>query len=226
MKKVIVLFCGVVFIQTATCQIDNSNILSQQETERIFTDSVKKTFDIQFSIFRVYAYEDILGKHYYVLTENFNGMSANGDSLYNKIKAFHFNIIDGVLTKKEDIFDFPNKEYYGTSISFWTRYCCFKDIDNDGLVEPIVIYGTKFGEMNEEQFWVKILVYYKGKKYAIRHHNCTLDFCRFTQIDKTFYDMPTSVQNEVKNIMRTIESHNNAYFGHWEYEMKQKTVKF
>ena len=92
------------------------------------------------------------------------------------------------------------------SISFWTRYLSLTDIDNDGYIDPIIVYGTKslYGEDFEEGR-VKILVYYLGKKIAIRHQNSTIDDGRHTQIDKTFFYLPTKLKKKVYNIILSLE---------------------
>lgn len=198
-----------------------SRILSVDEMAELFSDSVKVKYDIKYPIRRVYAYDDQSGKYLMVLTESINSIE-NNDTIHHRIKAFHFKEENNCLTKVRDINDAV--EEGEPSIWFWTRYCRFIDVDNDGIVEPIIVYGASYEEL--ESFRVKILIYYKNKKYAIRHHNCDLDDCRFTQIDREFYSLPEAVKKQTRNIIKMIEENGHAYFGHWEDAMMRKAINF
>lgn len=204
-----------------------SKIFSKEEIEQLFPDSIKEKFNIQYPIRRVFSYNDDLGDYLIALSESIDGV-VDRDTLHHAIKAFHFKRIGNQLKKVREINDYVTKNDYTeekeSSIWFWTRYSQCKDIDNDGLVEPVIIYGSK--PENFDSFRVKILIYYKGKKYAIRHNNCSLDFCRFTQIDKEFYTLPQNIKEHIKNIIREIEKNNHAYFGHWEDAMENRKEKF
>jgi hypothetical protein len=167
-------------------------ILSENEVEQLFTDELKRTFDIQYPIFRVYAYSDNLGEYRIVLTENANIQTNNNLN----IKAFFFRLEKNTLKKEREVYDSVNSNE--TSIWFWTKYCSFSDIDHDGLVEPIIVYGSK--PEDGAPYRVNILIYYKGEKYAQRHKDGDLDFMRSTQIDKAFYALPKTIQERVKTI--------------------------
>ena len=112
------------------------------------------------------------------------------------------------------------------SISFWTRYLSLTDIDNDGYIDPIIVYGTKslYGEDFEEGR-VKILVYYLGKKIAIRHQNSTIDDGRHTQIDKTFFYLPTKLKKKVYNIILSLEENGHSLFNTETIEKIRKSLK-
>ena len=79
------------------------------------------------------------------------------------------------------------------SIWFWTKYCLFEDINKDRLIDPIFVYGTS-GDNYTGDGRLKILIYYKDKKIAIRHLNGTIDFERKTKVDQSFYDLPVAIQ--------------------------------
>lgn len=51
-----------------------------------------------------------------------------------------------------------NKDEMEASIWFWTNYSGFADLDKDGLIDPILIYGTS-GMNNTDDGRVKILTY-------------------------------------------------------------------
>ncbi len=59
---------------------------------------------------------------------------------------------------------------------------------------------------------IKILVYHKGKKRAIRHQNGMIDFDRNTKVDRLFYELPTEIQNRVKEIMINIMKNDQGIF--------------
>jgi hypothetical protein len=222
-KSILILIAGIfLFAACGKTQAQStSRILSPAEVEQVFTDSVKQKHNIQYPIRRVYSYSDKSGEYCMALTERFDG-TADGDTVHHQIKAFHFKLSNGILTKEREIYDFTIEPE--TSIWFWTKYFQFRDIDNDGLIEPIIVYGSRRDDF--DQFRVKILIYYKNQKYAIRHSHCDLDYCRFTQIDKEFYNLPKPVIEEVKNIIRAIEENGHAYFGHWESAMEKRSTKF
>ena len=180
-------------------------ILSRNEVEQLLTDELKKTFYIQYPIWRVYAYSDNLGEHRIALTESINLQTDNNsiDTLHHNIKAFFFRLENNILTKEREMYDFVRADEDEVSIWFWTKYCDFSDIDGDGLVEPIIVYGTK-PYSAATPYRVNILVYYKGEKYAQRHTDGVLDFMRSTQIDEAFYTLPKKIQERVKNITETM----------------------
>ncbi len=201
-----------------------SVILSQTEIKQVFNDSVKKKFGIAHTIFRVYYYSDTSGKFYTVLIEK-NDSITNKDTLHYKIKAFHFKSSKNGLEKKWEVNDFiiDGSE---SSIWFWTKYSSFIDLDKDGLIDPILIYGTS-GTNGYDDGRIKILVFYKGQKSAIRHQNGVLDFERNTQVDETFYLLPYAVQNHIKNVMKKIHENSQGIFPYgWEEAMKKHKTKF
>lgn len=206
-----------------------SSILSEEETQKLFTDSIKKQLGIDFLIFRAYSYVDKSGKYFLLLTER-KYKEENNKPLIDSIKAFNIKEENNLLTINWVIRDFKNRDNgegnKESSIWFWTKYCELRDIDEDGLIDPVLIYGT-FGTNGFDDGRVKILIFYKGKKTAIRHQNGTLDFERHTQVDKTFYGLPEQIQMYFKNTMKKIEANNNAIFpAGYEVKMNAKALYF
>jgi len=112
------------------------------------------------------------------------------------------------------------------SIWFWTKYFDLKDFDGDGLIDPIIIYGTS-GINGIEDGRIKILVYYQGQKQAIRHQNGTLDFQRNTQVDSGFYNLPIQIQNHVRGIMKKMIENDHVIFpSGYEENMNNKMMHF
>ncbi|WP_199136535.1 M949_RS01915 family surface polysaccharide biosynthesis protein [Pedobacter sp. ASV12] len=216
MKKLYALLCMTLFVLQASAQSDSthSHTLNKTETDDFFTAVFKKKNLINFPIFRAYTYSDKSGTYYVALSESSDKIKAK-DTINNSIKAFNFKADKGVATKKWEINDFKLPDAKGatveSSIWFWTKYCEFTDLDGDGLIEPIIVYGT-FGNNGYDDGRLKILIYYKGQKTAIRHQNGVLDGERKTQVDLTFYSLPTQVQAHVKELMEKMVKNNHAIF--------------
>lgn len=233
MSRNLILFIFLICLKGIFAQISkqniNSVILSQEEIKRIFNDSIKKKFGIDYPVFRVYKFSDASGEFYTVLSEKSDTITSK-DTLHYKIKAFHFKNSKSVFEKKWEVNDFIMQQTNGngkeTSIWFWTKYTSFTDLDKDGLIDPVLVYGTS-GTNGSDDGRVKILVFYKGQKSAIRHQNGVLDFERNTQVDETFYLLPNVIQDQVKNTMQKIHDHSHAIFPYgWQEAMKKHKTKF
>lgn len=216
MKNIYAFILLSLFLFKANAQSDTtSKILTKTETNTFFNDAFKKKNLISFPIFRAYTYTDKSGTYYVALTESADSVNKLKDTINNKIKAINFKADKGITLKKWEINDFKTHDLKGveleTSMWFWTKYCQFKDFDGDGLVEPIIVYGT-FGTNGYDDGRVKIILFYKGQKVAIRHQNGILDSDRKTQIDLTFYALPEKIQEHVKQIMATMEEKKHAIF--------------
>ena len=205
--------------------LTKNKILPETEVQSIFTDSIKANLGIRFQIFRAYEYNDKLGKHYLVLTERTQGEQAKNDS----IKAINVLVGDKKMSVQWTINDFRLKENEFSeeySIWFWSKYIELNDIDGDGIIEPIIIYGTS-GMNGTGDGRIKILTYYKDKKTAIRHQNGELDSQRNTKVEYDFYELPNSVQTKVKEIMKKIHEDGNGIFPYgWENAMANKKLAF
>lgn len=202
-----------------------SKQLSEQEIDSIFTVSIKKDLQLYYSIHSVYEYRDKAGRHFIVMSKNpvtCDEQIACSDS----IKAYCFLYKNDVFNLKWTFKDFiiPNTNEY--TMSYWTKYFKIADYDNDGLADPIMVYGTlAMNNFNDGR--IKILVYYKNKKSAIRHQNGIHDSERNTQVDKQFYALPSKIQNRVKNIMANIMENDHGIFPNgWQKAMEHNKLKF
>lgn len=195
--------------------------LSDEKTEEIFTESKKKELGIEYKIWKVYDYKDKTGSYYLVLTEN---KSDENEGTRNNlsIKALNFKIEDQTWKKTFETNDF--KENHENGIWFWGRYIYTEDFDNDGIIEPILFYGTS--AMNGySDGRIKILIYYKGKKVGIRIQNGVLDDERNFRVDKEFYSLPKKIQEKVKEQMKSMESNNHSILPwDWQQDMKKKKL--
>lgn len=222
---VILLFPGdFVFAQTKT------EILSQKVTSEIFTDSLKKKFSINYPIRRVYECKDKSGEFYLILSESNDSIVNTKDTLHKNIKAINFSRVNNVLVKKWELNDFitgPTKESEAEkSIWFWTKYFILKDLDGDSIIDPIIVYGS-MGAYGQDNGRIKIKVYYKGQKSAIRHQNGALDFERNTKVDRSFYELPVKIREEVKKIMEKLTDAELAIFPYgWQHAMSKEKLYF
>jgi len=181
----------------------------------IVNDSVKKAFKIDYPIYRVYKYTDGSGQYFCVLTESTDsiGTDADGkpDTAHHSIRAIDLKLENGKFSKVWEINDFMKTHGPEISIWFWTKFCEFQDFDNDGLIEPIIVYGThSLDEVDGNR--VKFIIYYKGQKIAIRHHDSDLDEGRSTEVDKAFHALPQKLKDAVRAKMELMKKLDLAIF--------------
>lgn len=160
-----------------------------------------------FPIYKAIEYQDKGGVYDLVFTENQKNISKK-DTLNTKIQAICvMNDHGGFLEKwriNDLLEDYIPKE---TTIWFWTKYCTLKDLDGDGYIEPIIVYGskTKYGEVRR----VKIITVYKNKKYVIRAVECDLDDCRSFTKDAAWNTLPQKVKTYVDQLVTKLRKEQN-----------------
>ncbi|KAA2238833.1 hypothetical protein F0L74_21705 [Chitinophaga agrisoli] len=201
-------------------------ILSSAKAAALITDNVRQEFKMSYPIYRVYQYADQSGQYYCVLTESRNTVTEH-DTINQRIKAVNLKMVDGKFTKTWELNDnFTPEVNEESSIWFWTKYVEFLDYDHDGLVDPIIIYGTR-GSNGYDDGRAKILIYYRGQKVAIRHQNGVLDDERSTQVDAAFYNLPASIQAAVRQKMEQMVKNQHAIFPNgWQTAMRNKKTAF
>lgn len=204
-----------------------SDVLTSKQLTKLFTDSIRNTLNISFPIFRVYKYSDKAGQYYCILTESRNVITADKDTFNHKIKAINIKANNGSFIKiweiNDNIIKNDNDE---NSIWFSTKYTEIKDVDGDGLADPIIIYSTSAANGLDDGR-IKIIIYYREQKVTIRHQNGVLDFERETQVDKGFYELPKSLQTSIKQKMEQMVKNNHAIFpAGWQTAMKNKKTAF
>jgi hypothetical protein len=124
--------------------------------------------------------------------------------------------------KKSTIKDLIDKEWE-TSIWFWNKYSELSDLDKDGIIDPILVYGTTGQDMYADGR-VKIMIYHNRKRITIRHQNSEYGG-RLTKINKKFYELPAQIQQAVKEKMRLMASNKHATFAKdWEKKMENKVT--
>lgn len=173
-------------------QKTESSILDKEQIKQRELENLS-----DFPIYRAYEYQDKGGVFELVLFEN---QANKKDTLNTKIQAIcGMNDHGGFLEKwriKDLLEDYEPKE---TNIWFWTKYCRTKDIDGDGYIEPIIVYGTRteYGEIRR----VKIITVYKNKKYVIRAVECDLDICRSFKKDSNWNSLPQKIKLYVDQLV-------------------------
>lgn len=204
------------------------SILTDEEVGVMFNDNIRAGLGITYPIFRVFSWSDFSGAHYLVLSER--NYKEAGQQVYNdSIKAFNIKMENSNFKIEWQARDFKNNdeqssEKYESSIWFWTKYCVIEDLDLDGLSDIILVYGTN-GDNGYDDGRIKILVYWKGSKFAIRHQNSPYDGGRKTQVDASFYSLPAEIQQRTQKIMQTITDNNHGIFpAGWKEKMKQQAL--
>ena len=184
-----------------------ATLLTDKQVQTLFPHETLKEIGVTFPIRKVYAFQDKLGKQYLIISEN----NTNPDKA-TSIKAFNVLLKEKnppqVLWTITDAIDDTEQAMW-----FYTRYISLTDLNNDGYIDPIVLYGTEsqYGEPYEENR-VKFIIYYLGKKIAIRHQNSSLDDGRHTQIDRSYYKLPLALKKKIRSIVATLEERGHALF--------------
>ena len=184
-----------------------ATLLTDKQVQTLFPHETLKEIGVTFPIRKVYAFQDKLGKQYLIISEN----NSNPDKA-TSIKAFNVLLKEKtppqVLWTITDAIDDTEKAMW-----FYTRYISLTDLNNDGYIAPIVLYGSEsqYGEPYEENR-LKFILYYLGKKTAIRHQNSSLDDGRHTQIDRSYYKLPLALKKKIRSIVATLEEREHALF--------------
>lgn len=217
MKKIFMLMplmllaANVLFAQGVKSKT-GADLLTKAQTDQLLTPAIKKSLGIEYTIFRTYKYTDKSGTYYIVLTESRDKVTKD-DTINKNIHAFNFKSNPAGLTKVWEMKDFiipddKKNDNEESTIWFFTNYCLFKDLNGDGLVDPVIVYGT-LGLNGREDGRVKILLYYKAKKYALRRQNSTLDDFRKVEADAAFSGIPAVFMKTVSAIDDQIEKDQN-----------------
>lgn len=172
------------------------------ESYRLTKEEIKQRELYQISDFPIYkAFEcsDKAGVYELLLCENRKTISKK-DTLNSKIQAICTMNDHGGFLEKWRINDLlENTEPKETTIWFWTKYCSTKDLDGDGYIDPVIVYGTR--NENDEIRRVKIITVYKNKKYAIRAVECVFDECRSFKKDKEWNMLPQKIKTYLDNLV-------------------------
>lgn len=201
MKKITVLLFLLNSIFAFSQKIESYKLSKEQITQR----ELDKISD--FPIYRAFEYKDKDGVTNLVLTENQKNISKK-DTLNTKIQAICvMNDHGGFLEKwriNDLLEDYNPKE---TTIWFWTKYCSTKDLDGDGYIDPVIVYGSKteYDEIRR----VKIITVYNNKKYVIRAVECDLDHCRSFKKDQNWNTLPQKIKTHIDQLVVRLRKEQN-----------------
>ncbi|MDR0227645.1 MAG: hypothetical protein LBI72_01040 [Flavobacteriaceae bacterium] len=186
--------------------------LSDKEKITLFTPAFNEQMEIEYPIFKAFKYSDNGGDNLFVFTEHAYAKQTD-DSLNDKIKG-HFIQRKKGEDWKQVVTVRDLKTEGEENIWFWTKYSVFEDADKDGIIDPIVVYGSSDPDNGRSEGRLKIIVIYKGAKVFIRHQNSIMDNDRITQVDKAFYQLPKAIQKRVQKLIKDIADKDLALFAH------------
>ncbi|WP_264536861.1 M949_RS01915 family surface polysaccharide biosynthesis protein [Flavobacterium sp. N1736] len=195
MKKLLFFLFLLVFSFSFSQKV-SSSILNKEQIKQREVDGLS-----DFPIYKAYEYQDKGGVYELVLCENQNNISKK-DILNTKIQAICGMNDHGGFLEKWRINDLTENIQAETTIWFWTKYCSTKDLDGDGYIEPVIVYGTR--DENSDIRRVKIITVYKNQKYVIRAVECDLDYCRSFKKDKNWNSLPQKIKMYVDNLVAKI----------------------
>ncbi|TGE23702.1 hypothetical protein E5K00_00375 [Hymenobacter aquaticus] len=199
-----------------------SVVLTTGQARALLPDAVKRELRITYPVFRVYKCPDKTGLRYYVLTESRDVVAEGNDTLNRRIQAVVLTAPGGKLTRSWEVNDFVDQAREEKSIWFWTKYCAFQDYDRDGEIDPILVYGTSAGD---DEGRIKLILYYRGRKIALRHQAGVLDIQRSIQVEKAFYALPAAMQAAVRHKLALLEKDNLTILPHgWPEAMRRKAT--
>jgi hypothetical protein len=179
-----------------------ATIISRPAIDSLLPAAVKQQLGIHYPVFKTYRYNDQGGEHYLVLTEK-EPVIREKDTATSNIEGFCLTSTATGLTQ-----DWRLKDVIDTalemSIYFWAKYVSVIDLDGDGYVDPLVVYGTQDRYNTDEDHRLKLLLYYKGKKVAIRAVTGDLDGTRSVEYDKSFAELPAVIRAYEKQLLNRI----------------------
>ncbi|MBS7256044.1 M949_RS01915 family surface polysaccharide biosynthesis protein [Flavobacterium branchiicola] len=193
MKKYILILLSFYSSFIFSQKTESTRLTKQEISERELTAL------IEFPIYRAFEFSDKGGVYELVLGENQKSISKK-DTLNTKIQAVCVINDHGGFLEKWKINDFlEDSDPKETNIWFWTKYCNTKDLDNDGYVDPVIVYGSRT-EYNEIRR-IKIITVYKNKKYVIRAVECDLDFCISFKKDANWNTLPQKIKTYIDQLV-------------------------
>lgn len=144
----------------------------------------------------IYRVNDKEGEHFLFVTQNKKGNFGEADFMMD-IRAYKFSRAQKGFTKKWEIKDFsPNGL---TTIEWEEPGFVVGDWDGDGIVESALVYKLSPDGLDDEQ--IKLIAYYKNKKYAIRGLMPRQEGKNWSKKpDKSISKLPKKVQKEINSI--------------------------
>lgn len=189
----------------AMAQNKNDETACVDDAVLLDADTLKKS-KVLLPVFKHFCYRDQSGNYVLYLTEKQDKAYAS-EKLSSAIEAHLFKIEnDKSLSSPISIRDQANKAEAG--LEFWSKLTEITDIDNDGNIDPILVYrfynASDAGKINRDAFSgrIKIILFYKGEKVVIRAITGDLDGERSTTATENFFSLPAAVQ---KHLVKKME---------------------
>ena len=208
--------------------------LQEEQIQKQFPAKVQKQLGITYPITKAYTYKDKEGTHVWVFTENklyerakrkeqTYKKNSEGEVINDKIKAFHLLEKADTYQVVRVVYDYSPK-WKGTefSIWFWTKFVSFTDLDQDGYVDPIIVYGAAPTDGDPDRGKVKLLAYHKGEKTAIRHQDDPSDEGRETQIDASYYTLPHPIRQKMFDTINHLQENQLTLFNPEDFKKLKK----
>ena len=192
----------------------HSELLSQNEISDLLNDSVTKAFNLDIPVYRIYKYSDKSGNYFNILSELKGPYTIATDTPNIRVVALNLQMSNGKITKTWNLEKEVLPDYIVgvQNISFLEDYIEFKDLDNDSIIEPIIVYNT----LTE----LSLLIIYKNQIVSIEYQFQGYDF-ETLRVDKSYYELPQIVKSYVEGKLHSLEkSMNIALPDKWQIKMK------
>jgi hypothetical protein len=169
-----------------------------------------KTANVTLPVLTHFCYRDKSGDYVAYLTGS-GDLRYEGATLSSKINAYLFKINPGpTLVAKGTVSDSAPKDMAG--VQWWSTLTELNDIDGDGLVDPVLVYrfydSEGYGKMLDDPYAgrLKMIVFHRDAKAAIRAITGTLDGQRSTVASAPYFKLPAVLQTHlVRKIKRMCE---------------------
>jgi hypothetical protein len=156
-----------------------------------------KTAKVALPVVDHFCYSDSSGDYVVYLTES-RDRRYDGEALSSKIGAYLFKINAGpTLALKGTVSDGASDGMAG--VQWWPKLTELKDIDGDGLADPVLVYrfyAKENGKLLRDPFegGLKMIVFHRDVKAAIRAITGNLDLQRSTTASATYFKLPSVLQ--------------------------------
>ncbi|WP_299184404.1 M949_RS01915 family surface polysaccharide biosynthesis protein [uncultured Aquimarina sp.] len=198
--------------------------LTKKEMNAVFSNRRQIQLGLSYPLYQAYNYKDDSGEYYLLLTDHKKIINEEKDTLYDNIYGVNLRVEKNQFKKRSTIKGEIDKDWEA-SVGFWNQYSRLSDFDGDGVIDPIIVYGT-ITPSKYEDGRVRIIAYNKKSRVTIKHQNSEIPDGRTTKINKKFYNFPPQIQEAVKTIMKSMIENGHAVFADdWEKKMANNAIR-
>jgi len=176
-----------------------------------------KTAKITLPVLAHFCYRDKSGDYVMYLTGSADDRH-DGKVLSSKVGAYLFKINAGsTLEAKGTVSDGARGEI--ATVQWWTTLTELTDIDGDGLVDPILVYRlydvSDNGEIEDDAYRgrLKIIVFHRNNKAAIRAITGGLDSDRLTTASPPYFKLPPVLKKHLERKITRMHAERQFAFG-------------